>query len=141
MKRLQVFKKLHYLKLGKNYQITDKGLRYLKELPLSHLWLEFDPITDKGLHELAEIKTLRELRIPHTRVTNAGLKLLAQMPLVALDLDGLLIDDAGLMQLTASKTLREIRIKDTLVTEEGRQKFLAQSRCKIVENHDSDYLY
>jgi serine/threonine protein kinase len=140
--RLRIFKQLHYLMLGKNLEVTDQGLHYLVSLPLDTIWLDFDQITNNGLRQLADIKTLRVLNLSRTRVTDEGMKILATMPLVSLELDGLKITDAGLMQLAASKTLREVSLKDTLVTEAGKRKFAAiQPHCNMVVKHDQDYLY
>ena len=142
LSRLKVFKQLQFLNLDKNLEVTDQGLHYLASLPISHLWLDFDQISDNGLRQLMAVKTLRELHVSHTRVTDEGLKVIAQMPLVAAEMEGMLLTDAGLMHLAASKTLREIRIADTLITEAGRKKFAAvHPQCKIVQNHDEDYLY
>src|SRR5262245_37392912 len=56
-------------------KVTDAGLRELKELKsLQLLNLSGTKVTDAGLKELKELKSLRSLYLRHTKVTDAGVK-------------------------------------------------------------------
>ncbi|WP_020474962.1 leucine-rich repeat domain-containing protein [Zavarzinella formosa] len=55
--------------------LTDAGMTELRGLPnLASLGLLYVPITDKGLAELAQIKTLTTIQIGGTKITRAGYK-------------------------------------------------------------------
>jgi internalin A len=56
-------------------QVTDAGLKELRELKsLTELDLGFTAVTDVGLKELKELKSLQTLDLSRTKVTDAGLK-------------------------------------------------------------------
>jgi hypothetical protein len=71
------------------------------------------PITDAGLRQLAQIPTLRSLRLDRLRQTTpAGLAEFAQLPLLTeLSFDTMVVDDATLVKL-ASLPLRSLRLSN-----------------------------
>src|SRR5262249_47302844 len=88
--------------------VTDAGLKELKELKsLRELDLGGTAITDAGLKELKELKGLRELHLSGTAVTDAGLKELKELNrLQWLDLGNTKVTDAGLKELKELKRLQ-----------------------------------
>src|SRR5262245_3500831 len=79
-------------------KVTETGLKELKELKsLQALKLSGIKVTDVGLRELKELKSLQSLSLIDTQVTDAGLKELKQLKgLRDLRLGGTRVTDAGL---------------------------------------------
>jgi len=87
--------------LGGNVRVTDAGLKELKELKsLQTLDLSETKVTDAGLKELKEIKSLQTLYLWNTKVTDAGLKELKELNnLKVLHLLDTKVTDAGVKEL------------------------------------------
>jgi hypothetical protein len=75
MAELARFPRLSILHIGgPAITVTDAGLKSVARLPLIDFRLGQCPITDAGLDALHEMKTLRHLYIPQTKVTRAGVE-------------------------------------------------------------------
>jgi len=82
--------------------------------------LNYAPVLDAGLKELAPFKNLGWLNLNDTRVTNAGLKELAGFKkLTALHLRNTLVTDAGLKELEGLTQLTVLDLRKTKVTDTG----------------------
>jgi hypothetical protein len=66
-------KELHSVWLDET-QITDKGLRHLAPLPITHISAHATAISDAGLAALKDTTTLRTLFVEETKVTDVGLR-------------------------------------------------------------------
>ncbi len=110
---LRNMKSLRSLSLG-GTKVTDRSLIVLRRLPrLDTLSLGFDGIrtniTDTGAEHLAELKSLRWLRIGGTEITDAGLKDIGQLPnLEFLSTRGIKITSEGLAHLSGLTLLKSI---------------------------------
>ncbi len=81
-------------------------------------------VTDKGLEQLKELKSLVRLHLERTKITDAGLAHLAALEnLEYLNLYGTEVTDAGVQSLAGSKKLKRLYVWQTKVTEEGQAKF------------------
>jgi len=102
-------------------KITDAGLKELKELKsLQGLDLRGTNITDAGLKELKELQRLRWLDLGGTNITDVGLKELKELKgLLELNLRGTKITDAGLKELKELQGLRWLDLGGTRVTNAG----------------------
>ncbi|HEY7427852.1 MAG TPA: hypothetical protein VH682_26710 [Gemmataceae bacterium] len=104
--------------LGRNKkQITDEGLRHLKSLTkLEFLGVygetgRLNDITDAGLAQIKEFKSLENLNAGWIKITDAGLVHVKELPkLKYLDLRYNAITDAGLEHLKEMKTLQQISL-------------------------------
>ncbi|MHC4725106.1 MAG: M56 family metallopeptidase, partial [Planctomycetota bacterium] len=87
--------------------ISSKGLQYIKNFKnLERLYLP-ERITNSGLADVAELKSLKGLYFKKNRVTNIGLAHLAKLSsLEELELAGEQIDDRGLVYLSKLPNLR-----------------------------------
>ena len=103
------------------WTVTDAGLKELADLKsLQSLALGGSRVTDAGLKELAGLKGLRTLYLDRTRITDAGLKDLARLEsLRSLCLSDTQVTDAGLKDLAGLKGLRELYLDHTQVTDAG----------------------
>jgi hypothetical protein len=82
--------------------------------------LNYAPVLDAGLKELASLKNLGFLNLNDTRVTDAGLKELAGFKkLNALHLRNTLVTDTGLKELEGLTQLTELDLRKTKVTDTG----------------------
>lgn len=134
LKYLRRLKSLRSLNIGGSLVLTNEGLKELAELKsLQGLYLFYAPVTDEGLKELAGLKNLQALDLSHTRMTGSGLKDLAGLKsLQALNLGGTQVTDSGLKQLAGLKSLQWLNLQRTKVTAAGvagLQKDLPN--CKI----------
>jgi hypothetical protein len=83
-------------------------------------------VSDKGLEQLKDLKSLVRLHLERTKITDAGLAHLAALEnLEYLNLYGTEVTDAGLQTLAGLKKLKRIYVWQTKVTEEGQAKFKA----------------
>jgi internalin A len=91
-------------------KVTDAGLKELREFKsLRTLDLAYTQVTDAGLKELKELKSLQSLSLENTQVTDAGLKELKELKnLQLLDIQRTQITDTGLKELKELKSLREL---------------------------------
>jgi hypothetical protein len=73
MKDIGRLKKLRWLYLGGNHEVTDAGLKELGGLAdLQMLYLNMTQVSDKGLQELAGLNHLRFLAVGGSQVTDSG---------------------------------------------------------------------
>ena len=78
-------------------------------------------ITDAGMKELKELKSLQTLELHETKVTDAGMKELKELKsLQTLYLWGTDVTDAGMKELKELKSLQMLLLSNTKVTAEGR---------------------
>ena len=116
-------------------KVTDAGLQQLAELKSLHtLNLGNTRVADAGLKELAGLTKLTTLGLHNTRVTDAGLQQLAGLTnLTLLTLDGTQITDAGLQQLAGLTKLTRLFVRGTQITDAG-VAYIGKvlPNCKIV---------
>jgi hypothetical protein len=113
-------------------KVTDKDIPKLKNLKtLRELFLPNTKVTGAGLSEL---KTLKVLILINTKLTDAGLKEIKGLQdLETLSLVGAEVTDEGIMELAGLKNLRELYLCFTKVTAEGVAKLKkALPKCDIV---------
>lgn len=106
IKLLHNLKSLEYLSLSKT--LTDEGLGEISQLKsLKGLYIGESRLTDAGLMHLANLTSLEELALGQGRMTNAGLAHLAKLPsLRYLMLAGKNFTDAGMIHLKHVPSLR-----------------------------------
>lgn len=93
--------------------VTDSGLSYLEDLPLTHLNLAGTTVTDDGLAALVEDHpTLRTLDLRATSVTRNGIsKLIPRLPnLFELGVSGDLLDRDMGIHLSDNSSIQQFRI-------------------------------
>ncbi|MEX2122105.1 MAG: hypothetical protein WD847_21170 [Pirellulales bacterium] len=92
--------------------LTDPDLDYLLEFPkLEQVWLTHQPITDKGISQLAHIKTLRILDLQKTAISDACLDDILRLPnLEWLNVGETRVTARGLTHLLKMPKLRELYI-------------------------------
>ncbi len=117
-------------------QATDADLKELAGLKrLQVLALPHTAVTDAGLKELAALPALRKLYLNDTGVTDAGMKELARLrSLQTLYLGGTAVSDAGLKQLAALKGLQSLKVHSTSVTAEGVKELKAALPALDIDN-------
>jgi serine/threonine protein kinase len=77
-------------------------------------------ITDAEVANLAGLKEINHLRLPHTQITDIGLKEIGTLTsLRALDLTEAKITDAGLPKLAPLNEVTSLRLSGTLITNAG----------------------
>lgn len=116
-------------------KVADEQLAPLKELTrLSNLNLRGTEITDAGLANISNQKTLVRLHLEKTKITDKGLEQLKGLEkLEYLNLYGTEITDAGLAHLEGLKKLKNLYLWQTKVTSEGVKKLQdALPELKIV---------
>jgi Leucine-rich repeat (LRR) protein len=106
IKLLHNLESLEYLSLSK--MLTDEGLAEVAQLKsLKGLYIGESRLTDAGLAHLANLTSLEELALGEGRMTNAGLAHLARLPsLRYLMLSGKNFTDAGMIHLKNIPSLR-----------------------------------
>jgi len=128
---------LRKLDLGRNYIITDEGLKQLAGLTeLEELNLQETQISGAGLVHLRQMKKLKKLHLFKTKVGDEGLKHIRhlesleylQLPVYLFTTDAVLaklseqkalVTDAGLAQLSELKALKHLFILNDSITEKG----------------------
>lgn len=119
IRQLAVLPNLHHLVL-KNTEITDGGLVHFKELPALTSLLLPSGITDNGLEELSNHKTLLHLDLSNSKVTNEGLKYLGTLAnLQTLCLNDTVIGDIGVEHLKSLTNLKTLYISGTTLSDKG----------------------
>ncbi len=109
-------------------KIGDEQVAAVKPLAniIYSLNLRGTEVTDKGLEQLKDLKSLVRLHLERTKITDAGLAHLAALEnLEYLNLYGTEVTDAGVQSLAGSKKLKRLYVWQTKVTEEGQTKFKA----------------
>jgi internalin A len=117
-------------RLGKDGEVPGFQLRWAPGIaalprPQTAFGLSFGSggMTDAGLRELAELKTLQYLFLYNTPVTDAGMKELAGLTsLQALSLASTKVTDVGLKELTGLNNLQFLHLARTQVTDAGVAK-------------------
>lgn len=100
--------------------ITDKSLALLAEMPLRHGFFEGSHISDKGMKELAKIRSLAVLDVSGTRITDSALAAFSDHArLTALDVDDTSIGDRGLQYIAIASRLLALDMANTAVTDAG----------------------
>jgi internalin A len=114
--------------------VTDIGLKDLKDCKnLWHLTLP-GAITDEGMKELNGMRSLTSLSLCQTRITDAGLKELKGLAnLRFLDLTGTQVTDVGLRELKGLKNLTDLRLRGTKVTGLGMMELSALKNLKRLD--------
>src|SRR5437868_6633691 len=94
--------------------------------PVVGVDLDNTKVTDAGLKELKEVKSLQTLYLSVTAVTDAGLKELKELKnLQTLYLNGTKVTDRGLKELKDLKNLRTLEVAFTAVTDAGVKELKA----------------
>ena len=101
-------------------KVTDNGLKHLKKLKNLHgLGLRGTQVTDAGLKDIKDLPLI-DLVLGQTKVTDGGLKELRGLKnLVVLWLHDTNITDAGLKELKELKNLRDLDLSKSKVTKDG----------------------
>ena len=103
--------------------------RHLRSLDLTER-----KITDAGLKEIRELKSLTTLSLSHNRITDAGLKELRGLSkLTKLELTGNAITDAGLAELRELKDLASLDLARTQITDAGLRQLRGLSRLSMFD--------
>ncbi len=99
-------------------KIGDQFLKSLSSLKhLEHFWCTGTPITDKGLSYLKSMP-LHNLNLTKTNVGNAGMEYLGKLPLQTLVLNETKVGNDGLANLSTAP-LVDLRLTETAVTGAG----------------------
>ena len=89
------------------------------------------PLTDTGLKELANLKSLRALKLAATQVTDAGMKELAGLKnLQTLDLFSTDVTDVGLKELAALSELQSLSLWGTKATDAGMKELIGLKKLR-----------
>jgi hypothetical protein len=119
--------------LGKLSKLTDllldhaasefhaDGVAALADLPdLQHLRIRGRGINAECLRELAKIKSLRILNVPHAEFADEGLEILAELPnLESLRFGSSLVTDEGMKTLARFPAIRQLHLIDVPITDAG----------------------
>lgn len=119
--------------------LKDKGLAQVAALKtIASLNLRDTQITSAGLKHLAGLSQLRRLHLERTAVDDAGIIHLAKLSqLEYLNLYGTQITDKALEQLTGLKNLKQLYVWQTKVTDAGAAKLRkARPGLKLVQGVD-----
>jgi len=139
LKALATLPKLRHLRLSGPF--TDKGLAYLAAAPsLKVMWLETPNATEKGLRELAQIKTLERLTVPWLdRITPRSMVFLQTMPkLKALGVGDAMNSDAGVAALASLSNLEVLALKGgPALTDNGLKPLAAMPKLRVLEIYHS----
>lgn len=80
-KKVQKLKHVRRIRIDGSTYITGKGLRYLSRVPLESIALDTEKLSDSGMHNLAGIKSLKEVRLINlSKITSGGLTYLKELP-------------------------------------------------------------
>lgn len=117
---LPKMKNLNTLTLTNSKSISDKGITFLKGLPIAQLFLGGTGISDKCLDELSQLKTLNTLDLSSTAITDQKLSSLANCPqLRELDLSKTNLAASNLSGLSGLKELRELNLSSTKINDKA----------------------
>jgi hypothetical protein len=98
--------------------VTSKCLVYLRDLPLTNLVLANTAITDKGMENVANIKSLQFLSLDGTVVTGESLKILNKLPnLQGLHLNGTKVRDGDLALLEPLRSLKDLDVANCSISD------------------------
>jgi internalin A len=135
LKELKELKNLTALHVNTN--VTDTGRKELKEFKnLAHLSLyAATNVTDAGMKEIKNLKSLTALDLTATKITDAGMNEIKELRNLAdLSLTRTHLSDAGLKELKELKKLTSLLLIGTKVTDAGVKELReALPNCKIVK--------
>lgn len=116
------------VKIGNEHLVPLKDLTRLAQLNLRGV-----EITDDGVVNIANQKTLVKLHLEKTKITDKALEIIKGLEnLEYLNLYGTEIGDAGLAQVENLKKLKALYLWQTKVTDEGVKKLQAAlPMCKV----------
>ncbi|MBX3072326.1 protein kinase [Candidatus Obscuribacterales bacterium] len=102
-------------------QLSDIGLKGLRNSPLSSLSIGSTKVTDAGMQFIAEMPGLRSLYLEHLNLTDEGLRHLARLPLSRLSVDSQANFDDSSLQLIVNSfpNLTVLLLSETKVTGRG----------------------
>lgn len=111
-KSLQAVKDIQGLSLtGK--QISDTALKHLVSLPLIGIDLSKTSIKDEGVKHLAEMKTLKRIRLDDTDITDVAVDTLSSLPnLTYINLKGTRVTNKACGALSKIRTLDVIDLRN-----------------------------
>ena len=125
-------RELNSLSLDRN-RVTDRCLSSLAKLPLVELGLDDTLITDTGLRQIGEIRSLKVLRLSGTSVTDAGITSLSELPdLRWINLSRTSVGNAGAQHLARISSLISVSLANSRVTDES-MPFLSHSSIAYLD--------
>ena len=111
LKGIQKIRNLKGLSL-KGKQITGAGLKHLTAIPLEGIDLSSTPVKDEHVKILAEIKTLKRIRLEDTGITDAAILSINTLPVLNyIDLKGTKVTDIAVGSLGQLKMLSVIDLR------------------------------
>ena len=114
-----------WLNLRENHKVTDDGMKFLKQLPLTTLDLSLTGVTSGAL-KILPLKQLRSLQLGWTNVDDAGIPALAGAKnLEALILEGTSVEGKTFVNLRVLKKLQTLSLNRTKVTHSVIQRLHA----------------
>lgn len=96
--------------------LTGVGLKYIRNSGVKTLMIESSTLTDEGMKEIGQIKTLTLLYIRENPITSNGFKYLVGLPLRGLFVRGCRIDDSAIEFIGKIKTLELLELCSTDMT-------------------------
>lgn len=110
---------LFHLGLG-GTAITDDGLAHLAGLSIGQIFLGDTEITNTGVGHLKQVRNLRTLMVPGTKVSDDGVREIARIDsLTYLDLSTTPITDTSLEHLQQLPSLQWLNVIGTSISDEG----------------------
>ncbi len=116
------YKQARWINVSNNgAEITDDGIKYLVDCPLSFLALNHTAV--RSLENVSKIRTLQSLELIGTEIDDRSLSKLKNLPMLrSLNINSTRITDRGLQVLTEVPTLQFIYLLETPITEAGRKQ-------------------
>lgn len=100
---------LHNGRNDKNMEVTGSGLAYLKELPLTYLWLYQLKLDESRLTHLAGLKQLEELDVKRMPLRDEDLAVIGKLTkLKRLNFDSETVSDGGMAYLAGLTALEDL---------------------------------
>jgi len=102
-------------------QYDEGGMAWLTDLPnLQHLRIRGRGINSECLRELAKIKSLRILNVPHGLFPDEGLEILTELPnLESFRFGSPLVTDEGMKTIARLPAIRRLHLIDVPITDAG----------------------
>jgi serine/threonine protein kinase/Leucine-rich repeat (LRR) protein len=116
-----------------NTLVSDTGVQYLKDIPLSYINLSRTQITDKGLGYFSNMPSLMHLHASSTTISNSGVEQFKDMKqLVQIFLENTQIDDAGLGHLTGLTNVNALGLYGTAITDSGLKQLKGMKQLRVL---------